>query len=53
MSTVIKEATAGEELMKSQLANDTEIARYNLIFQYFNVTRSTDSPEIHVEIFYP
>lgn len=27
MSTVIKEATAGEELMKSQLANDTEIAR--------------------------
>jgi hypothetical protein len=27
MSTVIKEAIANEELMKSKLGNDTEIAR--------------------------
>jgi flotillin len=28
MTTVIKEAIASEELMKSKLINDTEIARY-------------------------
>jgi hypothetical protein len=27
MATTIKEAIAGEELMKSKLTNDTEIAR--------------------------
>ena len=30
MSTTIKEAIAGEELMKSKLTNDTEIARFEI-----------------------
>jgi flotillin len=31
MTTVIKEAIASEELMKSKLINDTEIARYLIV----------------------
>ena len=48
MATTIKEAIAGEELMKSKLTNDTEIARLDhswlgragailLIFFYFSL----------------